>query len=324
MSEAFGGAIDAMSKTGGTPRFTLRVVIDTNIIVQDSIAVAKGKPSTTERILSSPFVEVYAPNNITEESNRILRNRSKRGVPLEPALRHAAALLQRVRLVDPQDPSIRKAREAIGERAPEDVPFLAVAIELGTDAIVSRDKVALDPIKMSRRWELRKLVETVVSFESGSLSVVVLGASVKLLVEAMQKVVIGLVTAMLEILAIALGALEKLVAGTLQALAKVPPWGWLAVAAVVVAVGVYAATHPEVGDRISQGIASLIDGVRRVGHALVEIGTALLRGIHDLLVWLWNMSLPVTATAVVVGGVLLARVNALILEATALQARVPL
>ena len=46
---------------GHQKRLKLKLVIDTTAIIQDSFRVAKGKPSTTERFLSSAFVEMILP-----------------------------------------------------------------------------------------------------------------------------------------------------------------------------------------------------------------------------------------------------------------------
>lgn len=325
LNTIFGKSAGLLASGQIVPNFRFKVVVDSNIIIQDSLAVAGGKPSTTNRILASPFVKVLAPSSIREECIRIIRARSKRrGVSTEVALHHAETLLRRIELVDPkEDPFVRKARDLIGSHSPEDVSFLAVALEFQTTAVVSRDKVAFDAQTVTRRWELRNLVESVVTFESGSLSVVLVGTGATVLLRALQTVVVAIAGAVFELLTLALRALAALVEGALDALARVPAWGWLAVAVVLVGVGIYAAQHPEFRDKVSEGIAALTEGIRKLGSAIVQAGAALLQGLHEVLVFLWNLLLPVTAATVIVAGVLLRRMNALMTEATRLQSRVP-
>jgi predicted nucleic acid-binding protein len=325
LTSAFGGSIEALARAGVLPRFHIKVVIDTNIVVQDSLAVAGGKPSSTERILSSPFVQVFAPPQIREESERIIRLRAqRRGVSLDRALQHADSLLRRVKLVRPEEERfVRRASAMIGVHSPEDVHFMAVALEYEADAIVSRDRVAFDRQPTIKRWELRNLVDAVIAFESGTLSVVVVGGGLKALVLALQQVVVALIGSVLEILRLAFEALANLVQGAIDALAAVPPWGWAVIAGVLVGAAIYASRNPEFRERVTEGLSTIGAAVRGLGQAFVQVGTALLEGFHELLVWLWNLLLPVTATSVVVAGVLLRRVKYLLDEATRLQGTVP-
>ena len=83
---------------GHRRKLRLKLVIDTTAIIQDSFRVAKGKPSTTERLLSSAFVEMIAPPNILDEVSTKLREKLPRGASLEKALSHAKSLLSRIRM----------------------------------------------------------------------------------------------------------------------------------------------------------------------------------------------------------------------------------
>ena len=325
VTQAFGGSIERLAEAGLAPRFHVKVVLDSSIVVMDSLAVASGKPSTTARTLSSPFVQVYAPAQIQEECERIIRLRArKKQLPVDAALGHARSLLRSVRILDPEDePFIRRARETIGSHSPEDVMFLAVAMEAGADAVVSRDRAAFDRQSVAKRWELRELVDAVVAFESGALSVVVAGSGVKGLLRALQMVVVALLGAVLEILRAVAKALAGLVAAVIQAIKEVPAAGWVAAGVGLAAIALYASRHPEVKDRIRQGIDAFASGVGNLSRALIQAGTAVLQGLHELLVFLWNLLLPLTATGVVVAGVLLRRIQILLAEASRLQRSVP-
>lgn len=325
VSKSFGGSIEALAEAGLAPRFHLKVVLDTNIVVQDSLAVAAGKPSTTARILSSPFVSVIAPPQILEETERIIRTRAKKKkLPVEVALSHARSLLRTVRITDPaQEPFVRRARVEIGDHAPEDVMFLALAMESGADAIVSRDQVAFDHQAVTKRWELRKLVDAVVTFESGMLSVAVVGTGASALIKGLQTVVVAILSAIFETLRVVLRALAQLVEGVLEALSKVPAWGWLAVGAALVGLAIYASRHPEFRSEVTAGLATLSNAVANLSRALIQAGTTLLEAIYELLIWLWNLLLPATAATVVVSGVLFRRIKSLLDEAARLQGSVP-
>src|SRR5713226_7944787 len=83
---------------GRRGRLRLKLVIDTTAIIHDSFRVAQGKPSTTERLLSSAFVEMMAPPNILDEVSTKLREKLPRGASLEKALSHAKSLLSRIKI----------------------------------------------------------------------------------------------------------------------------------------------------------------------------------------------------------------------------------
>lgn len=325
LAEAFGESVRTQPNVGSGFSFRFKVVIDTNIVVQDALAVAAGKQSTTERILASQFVTLVAPPEIREETERIIRARAKRkGLPVDAALNHARLLLTRVTVVEPREiPFLETARRAIGAHSPEDVTFLAVAIESGAVGIVSRDQAAFDKQSLVKRWDVRDLVGSVVTYETGALSAVIAGTGAKALLAALQGIIIAIAGALVELIGIAIQTLAALVQGAIDAIARIPAWGWVAVAAVLIGVGIYAATHPEFGDRVSQGIATLLNGVQTVGAAIVQACVALASAIHDLLVWLWNLLLPVTAAGVVVAGVFIKRMLALMREAQRLQSAVP-
>jgi predicted nucleic acid-binding protein len=323
---ALGPTVELITQGQIEPRFRFTVVIDTNIVVQDSINVARGRPSTTERILASPFVTVLAPLEIREECERILQERARKNkFPIEIALQQTASLLKRVRLVDPKDdPHVRRARELIGEHSPEDVKFLAVAMESDASAVVSRDSAAFDNQRVVRRWPLHELVDSIVAFESGALSVAVVSKSAAALVRALQRVLVAVLRAIFEVVKIALDTLAALVKGVLDAISKMPAWALLLAIGVTVGVGAYAATHPEFRDKAARGFAALTSGIRTLGEALVQIGRLVIGAFHDMLIWLWELFLPVTASLVVMAGVLVRRVQILVSEADRLRTSVPI
>lgn len=166
----------------------VRLVVDANIIIQDSFRVAKGVPSSTLRILSSPYLELVAPDIMEEEVVRIIREQLPKGASLNKAMAHSQELLSRIRMLPKATSrSIETACSLIAKHSPEDVPFLAVAIDTEADAIVSRDKRAFDQQDEVARWEVGDTVVACVTCESGSLSLVVLGATAEAIGEVFEQ-----------------------------------------------------------------------------------------------------------------------------------------
>lgn len=71
--------LEIMILTGLSGRLVAKAVIDSCIVVSDALRVASGKPSSTERILSSEFSEVLAPRDIRDEVERNIRANLEEG-----------------------------------------------------------------------------------------------------------------------------------------------------------------------------------------------------------------------------------------------------
>ncbi|MDE1838060.1 MAG: hypothetical protein KGJ23_15790, partial [Euryarchaeota archaeon] len=114
--------LEVVLEANGVKRSPLKVrlVIDSNIIIAEAFRVGKGKPSTTERVLRSPFVEVLAPRIVWEEVEREVRKDLPKGASLEKALAHARVLLGLVKEVSQVASwALDRAIAAIAAHSPE-------------------------------------------------------------------------------------------------------------------------------------------------------------------------------------------------------------
>ncbi len=252
----------------------LRVVIDTNTLVFESFSVGRGRKSSTARLFESPFVEVYAPIHIKEESERIIREKRPKDVDEKKAIAHARMLIGKLHIVENlTSEALRRAKEKLMENAPEDVPFLAVAFDTDSPFIVSTDHVAFDDLNSIERWYLKDFATTVVSVESGSLSLVILGEGGELAFHTLEAVVLGLARAVFQILEVIASAAVGLVTGAIEVLSQVPDWAWAIIigilAAAVTYVGIRAAVDEEFRGKIVDGLSRLYDGAARVFRAIV-------------------------------------------------------
>lgn len=298
----------------GEPRepLKLRVVIDTNTIVFEAFSAARGRASSTSRLFESPFVEVYAPAEIMEESGRIIRSKRPKDVDEARALAHAQLLVSKLRVVGGlTSDALRRARERLMPHAPEDVPFLAVAFDTDSPFVVSTDRVAFDGLESIERWYLKDFATTVVSLESGSLSLVLLGASAEMLYRALEVLVVGFSRAVFQILEVLAGAAVAIATGTVEALSHVPDWAWVLIVGVLVAsaayVGVRAAVDPEFRGKLAEGIDRLFKGAAQVFAALVNWLKEAVAVAHDLLVAIWSVVKPIAALSVLAASVILRR-----------------
>jgi predicted nucleic acid-binding protein len=308
---------DGLAKTvlAGRPnsRIQLRVVIDTNIVVMDAIRVAKGYESSTERILSSPFIEVLAPTEIRGEVTRVLGRKFREATQLETALNHARKLLSKV-VIETAIPSsaLDRARKLIGGHAPEDVPFLALAIGSRSTAVISRDRTAFDAQSVIKRWQLGKAVQLVVERESGAISLFLASESIIALGRALTWIAGALYRGLAEILAALVSIVGAIFEGTPEALGRIPSWAWVVLGIAAIGTLIAYVTHAGFREWLNKTVA---EGVELVTAFLKSVETNLstfFSFLNDLIVLTWNLVLPVGAAIFVCFGVLAGRIAGLL------------
>ncbi|MBI5225444.1 PIN domain-containing protein [Candidatus Micrarchaeota archaeon] len=115
----------------------MRIVVDANIFVS-----ALLRDSVTRKLLMHPDFEFYTVDFVRMEFEAHLAEFSKRsGLSKEELLLLINGLLRNVRIIDKSEfePHLEKARGLIDDI--DDVPYLALALFLGSTAVIwSHDK----------------------------------------------------------------------------------------------------------------------------------------------------------------------------------------
>jgi predicted nucleic acid-binding protein len=204
----------------------LKITIDTNIIVMDSIRVANGKISSTSILLGSPYIDVFAPPNIEREVTSALEDRFKNNpAKLKVALSHAKSLLSKVRIVSLFSPeAINLASSALSNVDKTDVPFLAVAIETRSEAILSHDIKAFGTEQIVRRWDIKDFANIVLNYHEGSLAIVVMSTTLELALKAFAGLMAIISNIIQEIISIMIKFLKAIISGSLDVISKIPKW----------------------------------------------------------------------------------------------------
>ena len=302
------GLLEVVIRSNGIKKSALRVklLIDSNIIIAEAFRVGKGKPSTTERVLRSPFVEVFAPRLVWEEVERVVRKDLPKGADLEKALAHARLLLGLVKEVDSAASwALERARAAIASHSAEDVPILAVAIENEADAVMSYDRRAFDKQQEVKRWGFGQGVEVISSYETGSLSLAITGTAVDLMSEALQRLGVWLGGALEEMLEIVAAFLGGLAVGIAEAASRVPPWAWAVIIGVGIGVLLLAVFRKDFRDWAVEGLAKIKEILRPVLAAFVESAKRLWSALRVILIIAWNLVVFVAPFIMAAAGVIL-------------------
>jgi len=127
----------------------LVIVVDTNQVLSYALAVARHRSHPLDQLLVDEYVVMCSPCDLVFEVEEHLDEFAAReGVP-PPALRAAWEGKIRPR-IDIQSYVSRmamdEARSLVGRRDPKDAPFMALYLDLGADAMLTRDHALRDAV----------------------------------------------------------------------------------------------------------------------------------------------------------------------------------
>ena len=170
---------------GGLLQF--RFVLDTNSVISDLLAIAKPHRNQNYRtrlqdLAASGTIVPYAPNELKGEIERHWPAvAAKNGIAPEIAVRVWQEYQKGLRfcavVIDP--------RQRSTSRDPDDLPFIALAAQIGAHGIVSKDRdipamgghvITVDLCVMLRDYTQHKAVEVAIQFGGAMLTTVTLSA----------------------------------------------------------------------------------------------------------------------------------------------------
>lgn len=298
-----------LSGIGGKVR--IRTVVDSSVIIGDVLRVASGKQSTTERILSSEFMEFVGPPEMLTEVERNVREKIGDRPNLDPILSYAGRLVSHIDVISPSSQSALARAQSLLSHHAKDVPFLATYFEVEADAIVSKEMKTFD-LPGVCKWNLGRTVEIVVAYESGSLALVISSTIINELFKAFESLAMIVLKAVEEALKVIANLLNDIAKGVADAISKLPDWAKTVILTAGIGAIVATLLVEEFRNRVTQALQTMGTTLSSVVERLVSTVNAIWQSIKNILVLVWNAALPVTARAVVVGGVLLRRIHNLL------------
>jgi len=312
--------LELLLPKGQGRRIKLRLVIDTTVIIHDSFRVAKGKPSTTERFLSSAFVEMMAPPNIIDEVATQIRKDLPPGASLEKALSHARSLISRIKIASAKYEAYEEARRLIGSRiagaSQGDLYFLGLAIGTDTDAIVSSDKKAFDNLPRTRRWEVGKTVQIVQTFETGTLSLFIAGIGLDVSSKIFLQTLTLLFRGVAEVMQIVVAVTSTLVGKTLDTMSSLPKWAWALIVGALASVLIFALVNEDFQTKVTETVSKALSAFSTMFSNILEWVDYLWRGLREILILIWNFAAPVVVPdLIVIVGVALETIEGLVRQA---------
>lgn len=156
----------------------IRLVIDTVILFREIYAIMHERDSYLKRIIEIPFLELYAPKEIKDELMQTIDQDLPIGKDKEEAISIARIFLEKINILSSYDEiSWKIAFKSMGKHDPKDVSFLAIAISIGADGIITEDKHFFKQDDMSV-WKLGESGRTAFTVSRSVLSLYLLDISI--------------------------------------------------------------------------------------------------------------------------------------------------
>ncbi|MGC9778039.1 MAG: hypothetical protein HZR80_02220 [Candidatus Heimdallarchaeota archaeon] len=119
----------------------LKVIVDANIVISESLVYIKKKKSYLLQLLNSPFINIVAPDYLRRELNEKVDDLSRSKKIKKSDLRRTFDMfLSKIKLVNRiDDIAYFKAKELIGSKDEKDVPYLGMFFSIDAFAILTND-----------------------------------------------------------------------------------------------------------------------------------------------------------------------------------------
>lgn len=253
-------------------KFRFKFVVDNNFVFgQIRGAVLKGKPiekSFIYKLLSSSSIQVYAPPllevELYEKINSLIPEEQR-----EAALGYAVMILSRIEVKDAQWMDAWKtANRLIGEIDEDDVPYLALALELESHAIMTYDDVFHRQGDV-RVWQHGDADKVITNYNSGMVSFVIVeraGVMLGNILSVIFKFIMDIISEIVDVLLM-------IAAGTIKTLAKIPWPFWI----VIIGLGIM------FKDEITKAGKDLFTFLKEKGNEILTAIRQMAKEIYELL-----------------------------------------
>lgn len=145
-------------------------------------------------------MELFAPHNIEKEVVNTLKNRLSDPLKRNVAFCHAKKLLLKVKKVSRlSSKALLLAKSVLGSVDQGDVPYLAVSIDTGSDAILSHDKRAFDSQTSVKRYDMGKAAALILTYHEGGFAIVISSAAIDVALRTLAKLMAVLFNTIVEI-----------------------------------------------------------------------------------------------------------------------------
>jgi len=252
--------------------FNIELVVDTNVIFAEILAIMRGKPSYIRTIIANPFLVLYAPPEIRAEVEKAIIEDLPKKYDKDDARKIAQDMLSHVNILKGErSKAWLRAHAIIGQRDKTDIPFIALAFSIGTHGIISRDQdfSTQDEIKI---WELGEAGRLVSKMTKGSFTFFILNLSIAAVWEMSRSlcvIFLKVVTAVLRGLVLILAALFQ---GGVDILTRIPLWIFMAgIGAIALTLLLWKEAREKSGDMLNVLWDWMRDAAKKIAKIFADI-----------------------------------------------------
>ncbi|WP_246112330.1 PIN domain-containing protein [Thermococcus aciditolerans] len=191
--------------TGIKGNLELSIVVDANQVISQAINyIRDGRLPPIIELSKTPFVKLYAPPSIREETlkdkRKLEKISRKKRIPVKALKSAIEEILEHITFKVPEGyEEYKKAMELVGERDPKDVDYVWLYFSINANAIVSSDKdITETTIKTWKNMGPLKHVEVIL--RKGSLSFVVFSLGGSAILDFLFKTILAIISTILGIL----------------------------------------------------------------------------------------------------------------------------
>ena len=206
----------------------VKLVVDSNAVISSLKYYAKtGKSSLLLKLKSNSLFPLYSPLDLETEVLEYIEIKEK-NQRHKPKMKKAWNLIKQNIIFQKEIhmESWNKAKEVIGKRDSDDVPFVGVYFDLNASGVVTDDKHYEHP--EIRRFSIESLGEIVGTFHRGIFSFFILNDISPLLFNFIKQISLSILKFLSEVVVLFLGLFKALATGAIskifELLSKAPSW----------------------------------------------------------------------------------------------------
>jgi predicted nucleic acid-binding protein len=252
-------------------QFKLTVVVDNNFVFGQLKNLAeKNIPlenSFIFRLSRLKLIKIFAPPKLKEELYDKIDNVLK--INNEVAKQNADKILEFIEIKDAfWIDEWKKANNLIGQIDKDDVPYLALALELGTHSIISNDKI-FHKSGATKVWSLQDTERVITNYNTGCISFCIIGLLSNIF-EYLWSLFVSFFKIIAEILYKLLNTIIILISGTFKMIGEIP-FELIALLGIIVLLSKDLRKHSsEAIDKIKEILKPLINNAMKFVNWFIE------------------------------------------------------
>lgn len=264
----------------------LKLIVDANIVLQESLALIKKGNSSLISVSKSPFFKIIAPTWLLEELNKNIPVVAKKNKVDREVLRKAVdEVIKPITILEVRsEQAYILAKQILGKRDPEgkDAPYVALYLTVKSHGILTADDDILAQ-KTIRTWNKVGFAGRIVStFERGAISFLVLSEGIPIALTALYEVTVGILNGIWHTLEIIGSAFMAIAVAGVSAISELPDWAILAIGIATVVIAFWKEAREWIVENILEPIRkTIIEVLKGVYEIIKEIISALV-GILEM------------------------------------------